>query len=40
MTPWPNHFMEPSPGYAYESALAGGVAGPAWLIIGQWALHV
>ena len=31
----PSNFMEPSPADALKSALAGGGAGPAWLIIGR-----
>ena len=31
----PKNFMEPSPTDALKSALAGGGAGPAWLIIGR-----
>ena len=30
---WPNKFMEPSPADALESACAGSVKAPAWLII-------
>ena len=34
-TPWPNHALQPTPVGAGMSAVAGYVAGPAWLSLGR-----